>query len=416
MTAFERPDRRARLEGDLREFLGGEAQLAHADYLDDILLESAGMHQRPSWTFPGRWLPMAFATSGVIAPPRIPWRLLAVAALLVALALAGLVYTGSQRRPPAPFGRAENGLVAYGAGGDILTVDLATGARRAVVAGPTIDHTPRFSRDGSRIAFLRETATGAVVLGVSEADGRNQLVLTPDPFAQIDTDSVAWSPDGGSIAISATPWARGSAGQQSVVLVDAAGGGARELDLPYQYIEPYWRPPDGRQLVFFGSDASGRGLFLVSVDGGQVERLAVPDPGTALRPLGWTPDGRRLAYQVDDDPSGARTRILDLETGAETLLPVAHGHISNDGTRVVGGLNGGQMCVVPIDGGPCDLIGDPRISLDAGWTMGVFWSPDDQQIAAVSMVNPEPYLVDLASGRQSLAPWLSGAGASWQRR
>ena len=74
---------------------------------------------------------MAFATSGVIAPPRIPWRFLAVAALLVVLTLGGLLYTGAQRRLPAPFGRAENGLVAYGAGGDILTVDLATGARRA---------------------------------------------------------------------------------------------------------------------------------------------------------------------------------------------------------------------------------------------------------------------------------------------
>ncbi len=155
MTAFERPERRARLEGELREFLGGEAQLSHADYLDDILLESAGMRQRPSWTFPERWLPMAFATSGVIAPLRIPWRFLAVAALLVVLTLGGLLYTGAQRHLPAPFGRAENGLVAYGAGGDILTVDLATGARRAVVAGPTIDGTPRFSRDGSRIAFLR---------------------------------------------------------------------------------------------------------------------------------------------------------------------------------------------------------------------------------------------------------------------
>jgi hypothetical protein len=416
MTAFERPDRRARLEGELREFLGGEARLSHADYLDDILLESAGMHQRPSWTFPERWLPMAFAASGVIAPPRIPWRFLAVTALLVVLTLGGLLYAGSQRRLPAPFGRAENGLVAYGAGGDILTVDLATGARRVVVAGPTTDRTPRFSRDGSRIAFLRE-AGGGLVVGVSDADGRNPLVLTPDAYSSIDSDSVVWSPDGASIAISATTLAQGPSGPQSVVLVDTAGGGGRDLTIPYQFIEPYWRPPDGRQLLFFGSDASGNGLFLVTVDGGQVERLPVPDTGSVLRPLGWTPDGRRLAYQTDDGPLGQQTRILDLETGAEVVLPVAQGHISNDGTRVVGGLQNGGTCVVPIDGGPCDLIGDPRHPLEGANTSDVFWSPDDQQISAVSVDSrPEPFLVDLGSGRQSLAPWVVDGGASWQRR
>jgi hypothetical protein len=415
VTAFERPDRRARLEGELREFLVGEARLAHADYLDDILLESAGMRQRPAWTFLERWLPMAFATSGVIAPPRIPWRILAVAALLVVLTLGGLLYAGSARRVPPPFGRAENGLVAYGASGDILTVDLATGARRAVVAGPTIERTPRFSRDGSRIAFLRDTAAG-ILLGVSDADGRNQRVLTPDAFADIDTDSLVWSPDGGSIAISATPLAR-SGGGQSVFLVDTAAGGVRELDLPYQYIEPYWRPPDGRQLLFYGSDASGNGLFLVTVDSGQVERLPVVDTGSVLRPLGWTPDGRRLAYQTDDGQYGQQTRILDLETGAEILLPVAQGHISNDGTRVVGGLQNGETCVIPIDGGPCDLIGDPRHPLAGANTSDVFWSPDDQQVSAVSADdNPEPYLVDLGSGRTSLAPWVVDGGASWQRR
>jgi Tol biopolymer transport system component len=416
MTAFERPDRGARLERELREFLGGEAQLTHADYLDDILLESAGMRQRPSWTFPERWLPMAFATSGVIAPLRIPWRFLAVAALLVVLTLGGLLYSGAQRHLPAPFGRAENGVVAYGAGGDILTVDLATGARRAVVAGSTFDRTPRFSRDGTRIAFLREASDG-LLLGVSGADGHNQLVLTPDAFADIDIDSVVWSPDGGSIAISATPLARASNGQQSVFLVDTAGGGVRELTLPYQYIEPYWRPPDGRQLLFFGRDPLGNGLFLVSIDSGQVERLPMPDPGSALRPLGWTPDGRRLAYQIDEDPGGATTRIFDLETGAETLLPVAQGHLSNDGTRVVGPLDDGQLCVIPIDGGACDLIGDSRHLLDGASTSGVFWSPDDQQIAAVSLdLTVSPYLLDPESGRLSLAPWVADGGASWQRR
>ena len=72
-----------------------------------------------------------------------------------------LAIVGSQRRVPAPFGPAANGVVVYAtASGDIATVDPATGLTTTIVAGPEPDRAPTFSRDGTRIAFIRQVAGG----------------------------------------------------------------------------------------------------------------------------------------------------------------------------------------------------------------------------------------------------------------
>ena len=125
-----------RLERDLTAWFGETAAPRTPDYTDDILRQTARSRQRPRWTFPERWLPMSVITFGRVTLRPVPWRtvgLLVVLALLLAVAAA--VYVGSQRRVPAPFGPAANGLVAYSKDGDIFTVDPTTGLRRAIVTG-----------------------------------------------------------------------------------------------------------------------------------------------------------------------------------------------------------------------------------------------------------------------------------------
>ena len=86
------------------------------DYRDEVLAAATRSRQRPAWTFPGRWLPMADIASRPAFAPRVPWRTIGVALLIVALARRGdRVY---RRLPPdaAPAAvrrRRGNGLVAY---------------------------------------------------------------------------------------------------------------------------------------------------------------------------------------------------------------------------------------------------------------------------------------------------------------
>ena len=97
------------------------------------------MRQRPGWTFPERWLPVADIARTRAFAPAPPWRLIAVALVLIALVLAALVVVGSQRKVAPPFGPARNGEIVYDSAGDLYVGDPETGASRLLVGGPEVD-------------------------------------------------------------------------------------------------------------------------------------------------------------------------------------------------------------------------------------------------------------------------------------
>ena len=70
-----------RLERELPAILDELGRSPYPDYIEDVLVTTAQRRQRPAWTFPERWLPMDMATTAVPGT-RVPWRSLAVLALL----------------------------------------------------------------------------------------------------------------------------------------------------------------------------------------------------------------------------------------------------------------------------------------------------------------------------------------------
>jgi hypothetical protein len=103
-----------RFDQDLPDLLAQVAQAPAPDYRDLIVQRTERMRQRPAWTFPERWLPMSAVTSRAAAAPRFPLRIVGVVALLlIALIVGAVLFAGSQRHLPAPFGLAASGRVAY---------------------------------------------------------------------------------------------------------------------------------------------------------------------------------------------------------------------------------------------------------------------------------------------------------------
>jgi hypothetical protein len=246
-----------RFERDLPDLLAELAPRAMPDYRDDIVRQTARMRQRPAWTFPERWLPVSVITSRVFAVPPIRWRVVALVALLLALAVGLAVVAGSQRHVPAPFGTAANGVVAYEAGGDIYTADPVTGVAKAVVTGTQQDLRPVFSRDGTHFVFERKEA-GSGRLIVARSDGSGLVVVTDKPLTGLDNPwtaavpSYTFSPDGTEIGF----WSTADTGGK-LWIAQTDGTGMRPINLPITVVEAAYRPPNGAELIVAGSTNGG---------------------------------------------------------------------------------------------------------------------------------------------------------------
>jgi Tol biopolymer transport system component len=422
----------ARLTRDLPEILGDLATGPYPDYVDDVLAASATIRQRPTWTFAERWLPMVDLVGRPTLMPRLPWRSIALAiVVLLALLAAAIVYVGSQQRVPAPFGPARNGLIAYDAGGDIYTADPVTGAATAVITGPGTDFGPRFSLDGTHVAFQRIADGGRSQIYVARSDGSGLTLVTPTPVDLAAGDSgrgwerYKFSPDGRELLIATV---------SGITIAQTDGSGAAGLDVGMPAAEPTYRPPDAREILFIGRGAD-TGLFVFDRSTKQRRQIIRMNPGFDLAGPSWSPDGSQVAYWTWDGTANgatAKSHLVNADGTGDRELPSppgavwnAHATWSNDGKRLflargfTPGEDDVQGWVVPADGSSVGVQIAPAGSVETTCCAAWLWSPDDSKLLgrpAALGVGVPMLIVDAAGGPVTTAPWNAVSDPTWQRR
>jgi hypothetical protein len=417
-------------------WLRDDAARTFPDRLDALLVRTSATPQRRWWSSPERWLPMDTTFRPRLIDTSRLARVALVAAILVALLGAVLLYAGThQTRLPAPFGPARNGLLLTSADGDIVSVDPVTLARHTVVGGATFDFGPSFSRDGTKLSFARVAPSDCgrpdcgLMLMIANTDGSDIRPLTP---GLLMLDWSDWSPDGSQIAFDAAYPGRSG---HVLMIVDTDGSGMRTLDVGRPIHEMSWLPPHGKEIVFRGEQLDPRrdppvGIWAIDVATGKLRKLSVlpPHSDNDYQSVAVSPDGTRIAYRDDGDPGGFRQHILDLRTGADTILPGPTGQFgggfSPDGTKLVfiRGISPDkfQLAVATLDGSrPTIMLGPVVGSGSDGPSMNNYtWTPDGTGILAnydaekVAMLlqidgSPPVELIhgDLAlPGEQRLAP------------
>lgn len=434
MTAFDPSDRLHHFERDLREALRDEAGLGRPDYLPDVLVRTVVSRQRPAWRFPSRWLPMSVIMSRVAAAPRVPRWIPAMVALILIILAGAVLLAGSRSRLPAPFGRAANGLVAYARDGDIVTVDPVTGASNAIVTGPEYDMDPVFSRDGTRLAFVRRDANGNHLYVVA-ADGTGLTMVTPDRKDFIA--SYSFSPDGREIAFTSEGTARQKSSSQ-LWIAEANGGGVRQIDAGMENVwDPSWRPPDGAEIIFAGSPSAGDGDGLYAADPktGAVRRILAPANGIGLDRPAVSPDGSRIAYAASLPSDVGRNtdvvRVVGSDGSGDRALPMPAAATfqdapvwSNDGTRLVivrGYDTVNQdiaLAIVPADGSGAGV--ETKHGLTGCCDNVMEWAPND---GSILLLPEDPLgllaghlLIDPSTGTVTPTSWGATSLPTWQRR
>ena len=130
---------------------------------------------------------------------------------------------------------------------EIVLIDVATGEHRTLRADPEADlFGPRFSPDGTQVAYLRErrstpvTAPATTVEVVQVADGS---VSRPAEGWDRWPHELAWLPDGSGLVIGAD-----QDGRAPVFVVSGAGGEVRRLTVDDAAFTDLTVSPDGRYV------------------------------------------------------------------------------------------------------------------------------------------------------------------------
>jgi Tol biopolymer transport system component len=225
--------------------------------------------------------------------------------------------------------------------------------------------------NSGEVAFTAvvQPVTGPQIVFRSNRSGTGIWAASPDGtrkypiFVGMAASEPDWSPDGSRIVF-VNP-------QTNIMwIVNADGSNAQQLR---SGLNPAWSPT-GDRIAFYGSGASGTGLYVVNVNGTGLTLLRAG----AYEPT-WSPDGARIAFR-----SATQSGIIDADgTDFVALNLGASPSWSPDGTRIAYHTDNpdcacedGRVWVQPVAGGPAVLVATFANEPD--------WSPDGTQLAFVS--------------------------------
>jgi TolB protein len=258
------------------------------------------------------------------------------------------------------------------------------------------------------------------VAGAAPGDGQTRTIGLAYPLTHAQNLDGSYAPDGRRMVYVSI-----IAGREQLFVMNAEGGGQRQLtsdDADHE--DPAWSP-DGTRIAFVRIHGGHKIIHLIDPEGHRLEPLTPPTQ-SAIHPS-WSPDSRRILYCTDDDlrpPAKNESQIYAIDLATHRVATLASGgvntypNLSPDGRRLlfrrmVGDLNS-EVFVADADGShPRNLSNHPAFD---GWPA---WSPDGRRIAFASNRNAayQIFVMDPDGGNVRLVANTEGRATAphWSR-
>ncbi|MEE8147923.1 MAG: hypothetical protein V3T24_09985, partial [Longimicrobiales bacterium] len=220
--------------------------------------------------------------------------------------------------------------------GDIYTMPIEGGTATRIVAGSSFDMQPRFSPDGSRVAFISDRA-GNWNIWTMDPDGTDPHEVSTESSSDANSlrevNSPAWSPDGQYIFVRKHFVDTRSLGAGEVWMYHVNGGRGLQVTERNGWQKDQGEPaisPDGKTLYYSRNVWPGQ-TFQYNKDPNQIiyavlkRDLTTGEEETVIRRAGGSitpqpsPDGKTLAF-IRRVRLNTVLFLKDLETGEEWPL------------------------------------------------------------------------------------------------
>ena len=233
---------------------------------------------------------------------------------------------------------------------------------RYLTEGEATVVTPRFSPDGSRLAYTSYQGRRARVWVLDIATGQKRLLV---PGLAL-TSAPRFSPDGRRIA-----YALSTGGNTDIWIASADGTGApqRLTSAPGIDTSPSFSP-DGRRIVFESDRGGSQQLYVMDADGSNQRRISFGGP--AASPV-WSPRGDKIAFVRT---GSFRIGVMNAGGGGEQILTdgwqdespswapngqfVMFNRFTRDGRS--------SLFAVPVGGGTARRLPTPQDGSDPSWS------------------------------------------------
>lgn len=167
---------------------------------------------------------------------------------------------------------------------------------------------PRWSRDGSKLAYVSYEQKKPIVYSHEVATNKRRVVAN----FKGSNSAPAWSPDGSKMAVVLT-----KDGQSQIYDIDLASGQSSRLTRSSGIdTEPDYSP-DGRSIVFLSDRGGSPQIYMMPASGGEARRLTF-DCSYCVSPR-FSPDGKNITY-IRRENGRFQVAIMDLASGISTTL------------------------------------------------------------------------------------------------